>query len=299
MTLQRYVIFNKVVQLKTMSEAAELLFITQPGLSNSIKSLEEDLNLKLLNRTRSGVSLTPEGERIYKYTLQLEKIQKALIEEAQNLNGFETGIVNVGSFSSITANWLPNIVKTLEHRYPGIEVNIHEGDYESLEKKVLLGELDCCFNTPSNDSQLNFIPFIKDELICMVSEHHPLSNSKIVSLEDISMHPFIKPKKNWDDEIRILFEKSNLKPNVRYEVSEDGPIIALVEANLGINIRPKLVLEKHKCSKKIKLLKLEEQAYRILGMYISHSPTHATNIFIDICKELYADPNMSNSAVTY
>lgn len=279
-----------------MSGAAESLFLTQPGLSNSIKILEEELNLKLLNRNRNGVTPTIEGEKIYKYTLQLEKIHEALIQEAQNLNGLKTGIVNVGSFSSITMSWLPQILSTLQHDYPDIKINIHEGDYESLEKMVLSGELDCCFNTPPDNNILNFSPLIKDELLCIVSEKHPLSNEESVSINDLFTYDFIKPKKNWDNEINKFFSSHNLEPNIRYEISEDASIMALVEANLGINIRPKLVLDNRQSNKKIKIVKFKEEAYRILGICSSSTPSHATKIFIDYAKNIFL--NIENTQST-
>ncbi|MDM8099780.1 MULTISPECIES: LysR family transcriptional regulator [Oceanobacillus] len=290
MTLQRYEIFNKVIQLKNISKAAEELHLTQPGLSNAIKSLESDLNLKLLNRNRNGITLTKEGEKIYQYTLQIEKMNEALMQEASHLNGLKTGTVNVGSFSSVTGNWIPDIVMKMQEEYPGIEVNIHEGDYESLEKRVLTGELDCCFNTPIENSGLTFSPLKKDELFCIVSNQHPLHSRNEISVKELSSYPFIKPKKSWDDEINGLFSKYNLSPNIKYEVSEDLPIIALVEANLGINIRPELVLQREKTSKSIRIIKLKEDAYRIIGLCTPTSPSHATQLFVSITKELYEEP---------
>src|SRR5690625_3964531 len=139
MTLQRYEIFNKVVQIKNLTKTGNELNLTQSTVSHAIKSLEEEFGFQLIIRNRSGVKLTREGEKIYKYTLKVLKANDNLMQEASALKGIETGTVKVGIFTSITTNWIPTILKEFKLKYPGVSVEFVEGDYKALEKAVEAG----------------------------------------------------------------------------------------------------------------------------------------------------------------
>ncbi|MGG1247680.1 LysR family transcriptional regulator [Bacillus spizizenii] len=285
MTLQRYDIFNKVVQFQNISKAASELHLTQPGISNAIKTLEEDLGVKLLIRNRTGISLTREGEKIYQYSLKITKLNDALFQEASALRGLETGVIKVGSFASVTSNWIPIIIKQFNKKYPGITVNIYEDDYLNLEKAVLSGELDCCFNTYVNTKGICFTPLLKDKLYCIVSLENSLSTQSKVKPNQLEEFPLIKPKKGWDYEVAAFFKEHNIQQKVRYEVSDDQSILALVEANLGINIRPELVLKGSRNN--IKAIELEENTYRTIGICTTPQVSPATKMFVETVKELY------------
>ncbi|MEW9501723.1 LysR family transcriptional regulator [Jeotgalibacillus marinus] len=287
MTLQRYDIFNKVVQLQNISKAASELHLSQPGISNAIKTLEEDLGLTLLVRNRTGITLTREGEKIYNYSLKMTKLNDALFQEASALKGLETGVINVGSFASVTANWVPTIIKHFNNKYPGITVRIYEDDYLNLEKAIISGELDCCFNTFVDTNGICFTPLIKDKLYCIVSLENPLSTQKKINARQLEEFPLIKSKKGWDNEVSAFFKDNNIQQKVRYEVSEDQSILALVEANLGVNIRPKLVLKGFR--HKIKAIELEKNPYRTIGICTTSQLSHATKIFVETVKDLYGE----------
>ncbi|MEC1262258.1 LysR family transcriptional regulator [Bacillus swezeyi] len=289
MSLQRYEIFNKVVQLQNISKAASELHLTQPGISNAIKTLEEDLGLKLLVRNRTGISLTREGEKIYDYSLKISKLNDALFQEASALRGLGTGVINVGSFASVTANWMPFIIKRFNEKYPGITVKIYEDDYFNLEKAVLSGELDCCFNTYVSTKGISFTPLVKDKLYCIVSLKNQLSKHNKIKPSQLEEFPLIKPKKGWDNEVAAFFKEHNIQQKVRYEVSDDHSILALVEANLGINIRPELVLKGAR--NKIKAIELEKNTYRTIGICTMPQVSHATKVFVETVKELYPKMN--------
>ncbi|MCG7334831.1 LysR substrate-binding domain-containing protein [Sporosarcina sp. ACRSM] len=285
MTIQRYEIFNKVVQLQSITRTGIELNLTQSAVSRAIKSLEDELDLQLLLRNRSGIKLTREGEKIYEHTLTIIHAHHNLQQEALALNGLESGVIKVGTFASVTTHWLPTILKEFKRKHPDIIVEIFEDDYESLENAVQLGELDCCFTTAPIKKGLEFLPLHKDKLFCIVSNNNPLHLQTAMCIQQLEEFPLIKPKKGWDSEVITFFNKHNIDPNVKYEVSDDQSIIALVQANIGINIRPELVLKNTPDG--ITALEFEEEAYRIIGLGITKQASHATRSFISIVKEMY------------
>ncbi|MFJ5772128.1 LysR family transcriptional regulator [Psychrobacillus sp. NPDC093180] len=285
MTIQRYEIFNKVVQLQSITKAGIELSLTQSAVSHAIKSLEDELGLHLLLRNRLGIKLTREGEKIYEHTLTIIHAHHNLLQDAYALNGLESGAIRIGTFASVTTHWLPTILKEFKRKHPEIIVEILEDDYESLENAVHLGELDCCFTTAPTKHNIDFLPLHKDKLFCIVSNDNPLHTQTTMSLQQLEKYPIIKPKKGWDSEVITFFNKYKIDPTVKFEISDDQSIIALVQANIGINIRPELVLKN--APEGITALEFEDEAYRIIGLGFTNQTSHATKSFISIVKEIY------------
>ncbi|WP_085990999.1 LysR family transcriptional regulator [Oceanobacillus senegalensis] len=287
MNIQHYEILNKVVQLQNISKAANVLNLSQSGISYAIKNLEDELGVKLLIRNRTGVRLTKEGERIYKHSLLVTNANKNLLEEAVALKGLKKGTIKVGTFASVTTHWIPKIISTFKEKYPGISIHIFEDDYQTVEKGVLSGELDCCFTILSDNKKLEYTPLKKDKLYCIVSNENPLHKQKKIEISQIEEYPLIKPKTGWDNEISDFFNRNNINPPIAYEVSDDQSIIALVQADLGINIRPGLVLKNPPAN--ITALDLGDDAYRIIGLGTTKHASHATNRFISVVTELFQE----------
>lgn len=285
MTLQRYEIFNKVVDIKNITKAGYELSLTQSTVSHAIKSLEDELGFRLLIRDRTGVNLTREGEKVYEYTRKIINMNNILLEEASALVGVETGCIKVGTFSSITTNWMPTIFKAFKQEYPGISIEFFEDNFEGLENKVIAGELDCCFTTKPSDKNIEFTPLKKDQLYCVVSVESPLHKQEKMKMKQLEEHPLIQPVEGWDNEIFELFHKHRINPTVKYEISDDHSIFALVEANIGISIRPGLVL-KHNWHDIIPI-EFEKEAYRMIGIAYSDQASPATKSFISKVVELY------------
>ncbi|MCG5103354.1 LysR family transcriptional regulator [Oceanobacillus alkalisoli] len=285
MTIQRYEIFNKVVAIENITKAGEELNLTQSTVSHAIKSLEDELGFRLLVRNRSGINLTREGEKFYEYTRKIINMNNILFEEAAALVGMETGCIKVGTFSSVTTNWMPTIFKAFKQSYPGISIEFVEDDFDGLEDRVIAGELDCCFTTKPANKNIEFISLKKDPLYCIVSKASPLHKQKKIKMSQLEEYPLIQPEVGWDNEIHELFQRHHIEPNMKYKISDDHSIFALVEANIGISIRPGLVL-KHYWHQIIPL-EFEKEAYRIIGIAHTDQASPATKSFINKVIDLY------------
>lgn len=125
----KYMAFIKTVETGSFTKAAEKLNYSQSGVSRMIHDLEKEWNLTLLERNRSGVKLTSEGFRILPYAKSLCEEYRKLQMQVDDLHGLQSGIIRIGTISSIATHWLPNIIKAFQKDYPGI-------DYE-----LLLGRL--------------------------------------------------------------------------------------------------------------------------------------------------------------
>lgn len=111
--MKRFIALQKIVALGSFSKAAENLGYTQSALSQMISSLESEFSVKLLNRSRTGTKLTLEGEKIYPLIEKTVNQYFMVIEKVKEIRGLETGIVRMGTLASISAHWIPGLLKDL------------------------------------------------------------------------------------------------------------------------------------------------------------------------------------------
>lgn len=109
MSITKYQVFLSTVELGSLTKTAEALNLTQSGVSHAIASLEEEFGFLLLIRDRAGIRLTSNGERLLRYVRDILQANERLKQEVAAINGLETGTVRIGSFVSVSTQWLPPI----------------------------------------------------------------------------------------------------------------------------------------------------------------------------------------------
>ncbi|GFZ91890.1 LysR family transcriptional regulator [Paenibacillus marchantiophytorum] len=295
MSLTKFEIFRTVVEIGNLTKASETLNLSQSAVSHAISSLESELGFKLLMRGRFGVKLTDNGERILRHVHSLLQVHEHLKQEAAEINKLETGTLRIGSFSSVTTQWLPQIMMRFQQLHPSIELILAEGDYNTIEQWIVNGTVDLGFVSLPTSEALEVIPLRKDGMLCIVSNQHPLHAQKNIGLEQLSKEPFIIQKAGCDKEVRMIFKESGFRLNVKFEVSDVHAIIAMVQSGLGISIIPEMLLPR--LPENISALRLEREYYRTIGLATSSLTTTApaARKFIETAKEWHKFMKLSES----
>lgn len=242
--MQRYLALQKIVETGSFSKAAEFLGYTQSGISQMIASLENELSIKLLNRSRNGITLTHEGNELYPYIEKTIYQYFSMKEKAKDIKGLETGIIRMGAFSSITAHWMPKLLKEFQKKYPKVEFVINQGDYTSIKEWIKTGAIDFGFVSPNAVSGLQITAEKEGSLLAVLPENHPLAELDTVPLELLAKEPYILVEEGHYYESIEAFKKIGAVPNVRYTVHDDYAIMAMVEAGLGVSILAELILQR-------------------------------------------------------
>lgn len=118
--LLKYLAFVKTVETGSFTRAAQALSYAQSSISKMVADLEQEWGMTLLERSKSGVCLTSAGAQVLPFLRRLLQEQQALEGQSSRINGVETGVVRIDTFSSVAINWLPNIFSALQTDYPGI-----------------------------------------------------------------------------------------------------------------------------------------------------------------------------------
>ncbi|WP_152404154.1 LysR family transcriptional regulator [Paenibacillus cellulositrophicus] len=242
MTLAKYEILGKVVETENLTKAADQLSLTQSAVSRAIISLELELGIQLLTRGRSSVRLSHDGERLWKYMKEMLQLQENMLQEVDQIKGLVRGTVTIGTFTSVSIHWLPDILQRFQQKYPQIEIRLLDGHYQDIERWIADGTADFGFvNMPSSHG-LETTMLIQDRMVCVMPADHKHSVKSTISLEDIEDEPFIMPAKGCDTDVRAWFDGQAAVPRMRFELEDDHAIMAMVRSGLGISILPETIL---------------------------------------------------------
>ncbi len=219
------------------------LALTQSAVSHAITNLESEFGFPLVNRNRSGITLTTEGETMLLAIRKVLQENEKVHQEAASLLGLAKGTIKIGIFKSVSTKWLPEIIRLMEKNYPEIQIQLKEGDYLEIEQWLLSGEIDCGFINITHSSQFHIISLKKDRLLCVVSGQSALYHQKTVSFEDLEKEPFIMPTYGGYHDIKQLFEEHGIQPDIRFELMDESAILSMVTHHLGISILPEMLLD--------------------------------------------------------
>ncbi len=262
--LQKYLAFVKAVEYESFTKAASVLNYSQSGISRMISDLEKEWDMILLERNRSGIHLTSDGMELLPYAVNLCAEYEKLQKKVGDLHGLKSGIIRIGTFSSVATHWLPKIFKAFQTDYPQIEYELLLGDYTEIEKWIIERRVDFGFLRLPTLPQLETLFLAQDELMVVLPETHPLADCDVFPMSALCREPFLLLEKDKNIVVSDIFKKNHLKPDIRFTTWDDYAILSMVETGLGISILPSLVLQR--IPYHIVIKKLEIPAYRKIGL---------------------------------
>lgn len=281
MNIQKYMAFIKTVEYGSFTKAAESLSYSQSGISRMINDLEQEWKVCLLERGRAGVKLTSDGLKLLPHVKRVYEEYQNLQMQVDELNGLQSGLIRIGTFSSVATHWLPNIIKAFQKDYPNIDYELLLGDYTEIETWILEGRVDCGFLRLPTHPDLETIFLEQDKLLAILPENHPLANCSRFPVTALCNDPFMLLEKGSKADISEIFERCNLTPNVHFTTWDDYAVMSMVESGLGISILPQLILKR--VPYKIVAKELDVPAYRNIGLALRNkkSASLAVKRFID------------------
>lgn len=241
----KYAVFLKVAELGSMSKAAMHCNYSQSAVSQIISSLEDELQMTLLNRSQSGVTLTSDGEQMLPYIRHLHDAAEAVAEQAARLHGLEIGHIRIGTFSSVSCHVLVPVLKEFKTDYPNISIEIREGDDASVTEMLLHDEVD--FGFMDAPVPMGFDSFLvrRDPFVAVVPEDSPYAEAEAIPLSVYSSEPTALFDEGSQKEAMGVFRRNKISPRVEYTSRDDNLILSLIENNLCLGYMGKLILTKN------------------------------------------------------
>lgn len=168
--------FLAVCRCKTVSKAADMLFITQSSLSTKLKNLENELGGALFNRRRGSreMTLTPAGQRFYELALQHEELHRKMLRVCKN----QRQQLRVSSLNSLGTYLLPEVYGRFMEQYPGVELQIQDMEIEAASRSLLGGSTDIAFISGKTDNvQLLQTPVFREAMAVICSKSLPVEEA--------------------------------------------------------------------------------------------------------------------------
>lgn len=230
------------------SQVAEKLGISQPALSKQILTLEKELGVRLFNRDKAPMTLTPAGERFIRQAQELLYKEEQLLRNMEQFRTGEAGRLNIGISPFRNLFLMPDIVRKLQQKYPNIQICLHEPTSELLRKETEEGKYDFSIvNLPVDETLLDVIPMEKEQLVLAVPNAmctalprtfgSPLPK---IDLKDCAHIPFVtaKPTQEMRRYFDLVCAKSGFHPKIVVEVTGLTSAWSMAQAGIGAALLP-------------------------------------------------------------
>lgn len=265
MNYERLKTFIAVAEKKSFSDAAKILFVTQPTITSQIKALEEELNTKLFERTTKKVEMTQSAVILYKYAREIIRLSDSAQKEILKIEEIMHGDLSMGCSLTIGEYILPLYLKKFKDLYPLIRMNVDISNSNKIVTNLKDQLIDVgLIETPIDDPQIMVEPFLADELILIAAPNYFSTKEMEVSMDQLKHTPLIMREKGSGT--RAVVEEylnqagmSIDELNVVMELGSTEAIKATVESGLGVSIISKNAIIKEE---KLQLL----AAYQVQGL---------------------------------
>jgi DNA-binding transcriptional LysR family regulator len=241
--LYKLEIFYWVAELKSFSQAAELLSLRQPTISAHVQELEEAVGGKLLYRIPGKVSLTPLGQMLADRAKNLLTFKRETLAAVEQFHGTLSGELWVGGSTNPGEYLLPQKLGAFVKKYPAVKPILRIRDSAGVVEDLLEGKVELGFvGFKGNDERLTFDKIWKDEMVLAVPKGHPWTRRKFVRLDDLRGENFIAREHGSGtlDSFRQLLEKKRKSADdllrITMELGSTEAVKEALMAGFGISI---------------------------------------------------------------
>jgi DNA-binding transcriptional LysR family regulator len=238
-SVHQLIVFKKVVEESGITAAAKQLFMTQPAVSNILKSLEEYYACKLTEVIGKKVYLTPSGEKLFEAANQVEEILTNTETDIKNINGQITGKLKVSAVST-AKYFMPRLLGAFKKSHS----QNFEIEFKVCNRKQVIERLSenlddfVIMSQPPKNSDFIVEDFFEDQLVVAVSSTSDLLKKKSWQLSDLASKSWVIREEGSGTRIVMqkLFDENNMKPNIVMEVGNNESIKQMILADMGISI---------------------------------------------------------------
>ena len=240
MSLLKYEILLSALKHGSLTAAAEEMGYTQSAVSHMINNLEVELGVQLIKRSRTGVSLTSNGEILIPYIKNIIRENNNFKQALSEVTGLIRGKLTIGSFETINTTYLPDVLEEFMSEYPNINIEIIEATYSEIEKWLEQGEIDCGFISMPINKNLNLIPVVQDKYGVAVSKNrtHGFSDGKEITVDELILEDLILMQGNDDSDVKRYLSTASAPPKYKIITDDPATCMKMVERNMGVGLMP-------------------------------------------------------------
>jgi len=270
-------IFQAVAQSRSFTRAADLIHLTQPGISKHIKQMEEYFGVPLFDRSGRKVTLTEPGQVLFDATQEIIATIEAAERRIDDLKGLRGGKLHLGTSFPIGVYLLPAVLARFRKRYPAVEVTLDIALSDTIGPKLLANEIDLGLVTyEQRDARLISRTFMTDELVVIVGRKHGWATKTRIKPQELLGETIIVAARGAGTRT-IVEERLRALGIVLPNVLEFGNLEGVkhaVEAGLGASIQARSVVKREVGSGSLRAIKLASMDAKIEFLYVWRKNAH-------------------------
>ena len=183
----KYEIFCTVVECGGFTEAARQLNYSQSAVSQAVRTLEQELGVRLISRERHRLTLTKDGKTYLPYIREITAAERRLEQKQAEMRNLDNCVIRLGTFTSVSQTYLPQRIRVFNGRYPGARFSMYQGGYDDIAQWVDTGEADLGFISLDAITPANYKMLYRDRMVAVLPLEHPLAGAEEVTLEYIRL----------------------------------------------------------------------------------------------------------------
>ncbi|WP_293730779.1 HTH-type transcriptional regulator CysB [uncultured Actinobacillus sp.] len=224
-----------------VTEAANVLYTSQPGISKQVRLLEDELGLEIFERNGKNLkAVTPAGKKIIAIARELLVKTQAIRAIADEYTQPDHGVLRIATTNTQARYMLPAVVEKFSKKYPNVSLHVHQGSPNQLSDALLSGEVDFAIVTEAqylfNDVIL--LPCYKWNRSIVVKPDHPLAKLKKVTIEDLGKYPLVTYTFGFtgQSDLDYAFNSAGILPNIVFMATDADVIKTYVKLGFGVGI---------------------------------------------------------------
>lgn len=290
MNYERLKTFIAVAEKKSFSEAARILYVTQPTITSQVKALEEELNTKLFERTTKKVALTKSAYVLLKYAKEMIRLSDSAQKEILQMENTVNGDLRMGCSLTVGEYILPEFLKRFKDMYPLIHMSVEIANSRNIVGNIKDQLIDVgLIETPIEDPHITMEPILEDELVLIAApdyfSHHELK----ISPDKLMETPLIirEEGSGTREVVNHYLQKAGLSLddlNVVMELGSTEAIKAAVESGLGVSFVSKSAIKKEQKLKMLKAYHVKNitfYRYFYIALRKDHVSKSITELFLE------------------
>lgn len=260
MTRRQIAVFLAVADTLSMTAAARQLHMTQPGVSQIIKELEQQSGLPLFNRLGKRLYLSYGGEIFKEQLCRIELLYQETGHRMEAIAGLKEERLKIGASMTLGNYLLPDWIQSFLLRFPGTDLQLTVDNTQRIEEALLLNELDLgIVEGHTRAKNLISIPLFENPLLLVCSGSHPWADKELIQPEKMGCLPLVIREEGSGTRERILqsLDDRGIDYRIVHTINNIEGIKAAVAAHLGVTFLPRLALGQELASGKLAMVEVE------------------------------------------